>query len=136
MRVIPGRRPASAIVLSVLVLAHSAGCATQTLWKATDPDARVVLSPSKVSTEELRSRGIPYTVQRDGFVSIGKTQPERMKDHWMRATFTPATVLLDVVTVGGIILIPLYVSGKADQWARQSGGYTAAEANEQALQRP
>ena len=97
------------LLLVALVAGMTSSCATQKLWKATDPDARVSISESDVSEAELQERGVPYRKDPDGTYLVGKSRSERLGDHALRAVFTPAAMCVDAVPYLALISAQVFL---------------------------
>ncbi len=83
-------------VIAVLFFFTFYGCATPTLWKATDPNKYVEVSADYISEEHLTSKGITY--HRDdkrGVYYIEKDNLAKLKDYTVRVFATPVSVMLD-----------------------------------------
>jgi len=82
-----------------MILILTASCATQSLWKATDPSEYLSVRQDEVSESELQERGVRYRKDNSrGVYYVEKTSLRRLGDYTVRAFGAPATVVLDTAT--------------------------------------
>ena len=108
------RTNAPVILVAALVAGLATSCATKSLWKATDPDAHVLLPAEQVSEAELRDRGVPFLKDDHGLYHLGKTPAQRFGDHALRFALTPAALCVDAAPYAALFVL--------EGLAIQSGG--------------
>jgi len=82
------------VCASILVITIS--CATPALWKRTEPTEYIVLSSEDASEEELRKKGVAYTLSDDGkFYFVEKSAISTFGNYALRLFGTPAAIALD-----------------------------------------
>ena len=96
--------------LLVWMMVLSQSCATQALWKNTDPQERIWIDATKVTEESLRSRGVAFEAfespKGKGFL-IEKSGWRKMGDYHLRALGTPVTLVLDTATT--VVVVGFYL---------------------------
>ena len=99
-------------------------CATQYLWRETDPAEYVALSQSTVSQQDLERRHLHFIVddEKDVFY-VEKNGIQKLRDYTIRTLGTPVAVTIDaaatIVVIGiGIAVLPYYNQADAQRCER------------------
>lgn len=89
------------VILISCVLMFS--CATQKLWKETDPNDQVLIFSSEITEQQLIDKQIPYQKWKSQYGGSGylipKSKARQLGDYTVRMFVTPITVTIDAVTV-------------------------------------
>jgi len=104
-----------------MILIMTTSCATQSLWKATDPSEYVSVRQDEVSESELQESGVHYRKDDSrGVYYVEKTSLRRLGDYTVRTFGTPATVIVDTAAV--IVVVGAIGATMMVEDCRTSGG--------------
>jgi len=102
---------AMALLLAGLALCQS--CATQSLWRSTDPNERIWVDANKITEESLRQRGVDYSVCVNewgvGYL-IGKSGWQKFGDYHLRILGTPVTLAVDAVSTVAVVGVIMFLN--------------------------
>lgn len=86
----------------LLMAALASSCATDALWRATDPNERFWIDAEDITEAELQRNKIAYC-KYDGDFGPGyvveKSAARKLQDYTIRALATPVTIVVDTTVV-------------------------------------
>ena len=95
--------------LIILLLIFCNSCATEALWKNTNPDTYVKIAFSQITEEELIENEVKYIKDNthQAFY-VEKNSFDKLKDYTYRLLGTPFTLAIDAVTV---VVVAVAITG-------------------------
>jgi len=97
------------ILILTLLLFLNSSCATEAVWKNTNPDKFVKINFTQITEEELIENGVKYIKdnERKAFY-VEKNSFAKLKDYTYRVLGTPVTLVIDTIT---IVVVAAAVAG-------------------------
>lgn len=111
-------------ITAMILATFCSSCATQYLWKATDPSEYVMVSCGDISRDYLESHSLNYVEDREkGVFYVEKGRLCKFRDYAIRTIGVPVTVTIDTAIVLTVVGVAIY--------AVQYGDPSDAERSEQ-----